>query len=343
MTYLELDDIINNIQKFGGASTYWQELTSRLPEFVLGSILHSTSSKFMRLYSPRSSAKVFHSSHFRVSSSRSVKNVTTIHDLIYEKGLSGGRGKFINLYERKKSVMHADAIICISESTRRDFYEAYGDVIGSKPVHVIYHGCTRLPVRAVGQNSAFCTEAYSNLSLAAGQFFLYVGGRSGYKNFDLLMNAFVAGNFSKQGFRLICTGAHFSDYERDLIRQLKLSESVFSIGFVDTTTLGELYEVSRALVYPSSYEGFGLPPLEAMAAGCPVICSRSSSLPEVVGEGGILVDPRSAEELAAAMNSVLLDDVRSHFVQAGIARSKQFDWRETAREHAKVYESLVAF
>ena len=125
MSYLELDDIIFNIQKFGGASTYWRELTSRLSEFVPGEIVHSTGKKMMRFYSPRSSAKVFHSSHFRISSSRSVTNVTTIHDLIYEKGFGGGRGKFLNLYERRKSVEMADAIICISESTRQDLYKYY--------------------------------------------------------------------------------------------------------------------------------------------------------------------------------------------------------------------------
>lgn len=343
MPYLELDDIVYSIQKFGGASTYWTELTSHLSEFVPGLITHRTGNKFARLYSPKSSAQVFHSSHFRVSSSPIVKNVTTIHDLIYEKGLGGGRGKLINLYERKKSVMRADAIICISESTRRDLYECYGDVIGSKPVHVIYHGCTRLPARSANQVSAFNLSAYSRLSLSSGQFFMFVGGRSGYKNFELVLNAFVLGNFAKQGFRLICTGASFSDDERGLIEKLKLSESVVSMGFVDATTLGELYGVSRALVYPSAYEGFGLPPLEAMAAGCPVICANASSLPEVVGESGILIDPRSTEQLADAMDSVLLDDARAHFIQAGIARAKQFDWRETARAHASVYESLAAF
>lgn len=343
MKYIELDDIIYNIQKFGGASTYWHELTSRLKEFVPGEIGHTTASKYMRLYSPSSSAKIFHSSHFRVSSSRAVKNVTTIHDLIYEKGLGRGRGRVINLYERKKSIAHADAIICISESTRRDLYECYGKLIGSRPVHVIHHGCTRLPQRSAGEMSAFSRPAYAGLDLARGQFFMFVGGRSSYKNFALLLDAFVLGNFSGQGLRIICTGASFSEQENEMIERLKLSDSVISIGFVDPCTLGELYGVARALVYPSAYEGFGLPPLEAMAAGCPVICADSSSLPEVVGQSGILVDPRSAEQLADAMGSMLDATTRLQFAQAGIERAQLFDWRESAREHARVYESLVAF
>lgn len=343
MYYLELDDIIYNLQKFGGVTTYWNEVTSRLPDFVQGLIKHSTGGDFTRLYSPSSSAKIFHSSHFRVSKSCGVKNVTTIHDLIYEKGLAGGRGKFINLYERKKSVLHADAIICISESTRRDFHEYYGKLVGSKPVYVIHHGCTKLPTRLAGQIPFFNRPEYAHLSLSTGQFFVFVGGRSGYKNFELLLKSFVIGNFGMRGFRIICTGADFNDSERTLIASLKLSEFVVSIGFVDANTLGELYSIARALVYPSAYEGFGLPALEAMAAGCPVICADSSSLPEVVGKSGILIDPHSTEQLAYAMSSVLVDETRFHFSQAGIERAKLFDWRESARAHAKVYESLVSF
>lgn len=343
MIYLELDDIIYNIQRFGGATTYWNEMTSRLSEFVPGSIVHSTGGKFSRLYSPRSSAKVFHSSHFRVTTSRHVKNVTTIYDLIYEKGLGGGRGKIVNLYERRKSVINSDAIICISESTRCDLNECYGHLIGSKPVHVIHLGCTKLPVRLQGDNSSLIRAKYSSLGLTSGQFYLFVGGRTGYKNFELLLNAFVAGNFALRGFRIICTGAGFNDSERTIIDNLKLTDSVFSIGYVDAITLGELYGVARALVYPSAYEGFGLPALEAMAAGCPVICANTSSLPEVVGKSGIMINPNSIEQLADAMNSVLSEETREHYSQAGLARSALFDWRKSALAHSKVYESLVPF
>jgi glycosyltransferase involved in cell wall biosynthesis len=341
--YLELDDIIYSIQKFGGASTYWAELTSRFPRILHDSIIRRNSSKFMRLYSPKSTAKIFHSSHFRVSSSRHTKNVVTIHDLIYERGLGGGLGKYVNLYERKKSVIAADAIICISKSTRNDLYEHYGKLVESKPVHVIHHGCTKLPQRPAEQASVLSNSEYSHLNLMQGQFFVFVGGRSGYKNFSLLLDAFVFGNFAEQGLSLICTGSSFNEHECTLIKNLGLTDSVKSIGFVDRNTLSDLYEVARALVYPSAYEGFGLPPLEAMAAGCPVICAKSSSLPEVVETSGILVDPSSAEQLTEAMQKVLLVDVRAYFIQAGLKQAKQFDWDDTARRHVDVYKSLASF
>lgn len=343
MSYLELDDIIKNVQKFGGATTYWNELSARLPEFVPGPIVHSTANKFMRLYSPASTAKVFHSSHFRIASSRGTKNVTTIHDLIYEKGLGGGRAKWLNLYERRKSVVRADAIICISESTRRDLYECYGRDLGSTPVHVIAHGCTRLETSAAGRQAAFDRLGRAGVELREGQFFLFVGARSGYKNFALSVQSFAQGDFARQGLRMICTGAPFTEQERELLATFNLTDAVRAIGFVDGETIGALYSVARALVYPSAYEGFGLPPLEAMAAGCPVICANSSSLPEVVGDSGILIDPRSADELTAAMASVLIEQRRCELARAGIGRAALFDWRETARKHAAVYASLASF
>lgn len=340
MAYLELDDIIENIQKFGGATTYWHELTSRLPEFVDGAIVHTSGHRFARLYSPPSTAKVFHSSHFRVSSTPTTRNVTTIHDLIYEKGMAGGRGKIVNLYERRKSVKRADAIICISESTRRDLLECYGRELGDVPVHVIHHGCTRLQSNPEQQARVLADPRYSELCLRDKPFFLFVGGRGGYKNFDALLLAFAQGGLVQQGIGIICTGAAFTAQEQQRIEALGLGAAVHSIGFVDMNTIGALYSVARALVYPSAYEGFGLPPLEAMAAGCPVICANSSSLPEVVGDSGILVDPHSPDGLAVALASLLDDERRTFYANAGLARSSLFDWRESAKKHAAVYASL---
>jgi mannosyltransferase len=342
MPYLELDNIIQSVQKFGGATTYWQEVTSRLPRYVPGEIVTTSGGKFARLLSPRSAARVFHSSHFRVSSSRGTRNVTTIHDLIYEKGLGGGRGRLLNLYERKKSVAHAHAIICISESTRRDLHECYGSLVAGKPVHVIHHGCTRLPAPVAG-SAGLAAPEFAALGLGAGDFFMFVGGRGGYKNFDLLLEAFGAGGFGRQGLRLVCTGAPFNPAEQARIEALGLQGQVLAIGLVTPAVLGELYKVARALVYPSAYEGFGLPPLEAMAAGCPVICADSSSLPEVVGDSGLLIDPRSAGQLAAAMQTMLDPERRAFYVDAGMRRATLFDWDTSARAHAEVYRSLAPF
>ena len=343
MSYIDLDDIIYSIQSFGGATTYWRELTSRLHMFIPGDINHISANKFERLISPSSSAKIFHSSHFRISSSSKVKNVTTIHDLIYEKGLGGGIAKFVNLFERRRSVLHADAIICISESTRRDLLEYYGKYLYSKPIYVVHHGCSNLITESLEKFDLFKKSQFSGCDFVNGNFFVFVGGRSGYKNFDVLVKAFASGMFAKQGLKIVCTGASFSRQELELIDGLNLSDFIISAGFLSPGALGALYGVARALVYPSTYEGFGLPPLEAMSLGCPVICSNSSSLPEVVGDSGILVEPNSIEHLVMAMNSVLLDDVRLRYSSLGIERAGKFDWATSARLHASVYASLSEF
>ena len=144
MAIIELDDIIYDIQRFGGATTYWQELSKRLDILFPNEIIHKRAKKYFRLYSPPSTAKIFHSSHFRVSSSKNVKNVVTIHDLIYEKGLIAGVGKVVQLYERRKAVEHADAFICISSSTMNDFLDIYPDA-SNRPIKIIHHGVNSLP------------------------------------------------------------------------------------------------------------------------------------------------------------------------------------------------------
>lgn len=343
MNYLEYDDVIYSIQKFGGATTYWNELTSRVSEFVPGIIKHSIGAKISRLFSPRSSAKVFHSSHFRIATGKDVKNVTTIYDLIYEKSLAGGRGKLLNLYERKRAVTKADAIICISESTRSDMYEYYGGLIGEKPVYVIHLGCSNGLLNSDEKKSKYVETNLIDSRIRSGNFFIFVGGRAAYKNFDLFLRAFSRGKFGPSGFFIVCTGAAFSESERKLVDELKLNDFIVPVGFVSAVMLASLYGLARALVYPSAYEGFGLPPLEAMAQGCPVICANSSSLPEVVGSAGVLINPSSIDELVVAMNLVLKENERVRLCGAGIERSKLFDWRSMAKSHAKVYAELVPF
>ena len=343
MSYIELDNIIYSIQKYGGISTYWSELNSRLDKHIEGPIIRSSGSKYMRLYSPYSEAKIFHSSHFRTSSNRSTKNVVTIHDLIYEKGLIKGPGKYINLYERRKALISADAIITISHSTLNDMKEFYGKLVESKPTFVIHHGCNIPLIDSTDQDiSNIDLDQNLESKLKSGLFFMFVGSRTGYKNFTTLLDAYLEGNFHHSGIVLICTGSKFNNNEKKLIEMRKLEQFVFSVGLVDKITLNFLYSRSISLVYPSLYEGFGLPPLEAMAAGCPVICTNSSSLPEVIGNAGELVSPSSVSELAESMSKVINNEVRNSLIKKGFERAKIFNWENCIKKHVDVYSYLVS-
>ncbi|MFM0204984.1 glycosyltransferase family 1 protein [Paraburkholderia fungorum] len=334
---IDFDNIIFNIQRFGGASTYWRELTTRVSGSLPGQVSFSTGSVRSRLLRPKSSARVFHSSHFRITRSKQTKNVVTIHDLIYEKRLTGGIGAAVNLFERHRAVANADAIICISESTKRDLLEHYGRHATGKPIFVIHHGCDNFSregaADALGQRSVGRSERSA--------YFIYVGGRTGYKNFDVALGAFASGGFSADGIELICTGSPFSAPELAKIQGLGIEKSVKAIGTVAPVELGRLYCGALALLYPSSYEGFGLPPLEAMASGCPVICSASSSLPEVVGDAGLLAEAGSVDSFEDAMKRFTDSSVRANYIERGYARAAMFTWDVSANKHMYVYNTFA--
>ena len=141
---------------------------------------------------------------------------------------------------------------------------------------------------------------------------------------------------------VLCGGRGWLDEEvYELVAALKLQQMVKFTGYVDDEDLPALYSACEVFVYPSLYEGFGLPPLEAMACGAPVVTSDTSSLPEVVGKAGVLVNPHEALELAQVLTNLLDDaDKRAHFRQAGIERAKIFSWERAAHETQSVYDQV---
>ena len=141
--------------------------------------------------------------------------------------------------------------------------------------------------------------------------------------------------------RLVLVGdeKHGGGEVRDAIRRLGLEQRVELAGYVDHEGLASLYRGAACLVFPSRYEGFGLPVLESMASGTPVVASRAGAVPEVAGEAAVLVEPGDAEALAQGIREVL--DDRDRFVAAGLARAKQFTWAETARRTLEVYRELT--
>lgn len=330
---IEFDDIIFSLQKTGGASTYWREVTSRLAARDSNQITRTRTSRYSRGLPVISSADVFHSSHFRYSVFSPAKNVTTAHDLIYERGLaSTGIGATLNTYERKVSYHTADAIICISEHTKKDLLAVYPKLEGRCPIYVIYHGLTRS-----GDNVLLKCHP-----LACGSpYILYVGGRGGYKNFSGALEGYRLSGVWREGIKLVCTGRQFDDAERAMFTRLGLSKMVLLEENVNENRLYELYRNAFCLLYTSRYEGFGLPPLEAMSCGCPVVASNVSSIPEVVGDAGILIDPDDTEKVAGAIHRLSEPLLRQRFIDAGYSRSLLFSWDKSADEHQRVYQNVA--
>ena len=173
---------------------------------------------------------------------------------------------------------------------------------------------------------------------------LYVGGLEPRKNVDGIITSFYKLKTRGVIHKLVIVSAtkgHYYDKILRMIKKLKLEKEVIFTGYVQPDDLPKVYNAADLFVFPSFYEGFGLPPLEAMACGCPVITSNTSSLPEVVGDAGIMVDPHHAEGLADAMHKVLNNDgLKQDMIKRGLKRAKMFSWEKAAKKTLKIYNLL---
>lgn len=335
---LHLDDIIYQLQRAGGVSTYWREITSRVANHPSFRIKRTPGHQLTRFLPTFSAADVFHSSYYRVNVAPKPKSVVTVHDFLYELGYIKSFGKAINRQQIKFAILNADAVICVSNNTKKDLLSLYPSVSDRAQISVIYNGssfCTNS-----GFVSSQVSSALTNL-VEPGKYVLFVGKRSGYKNFKNALLGFRESCLSKGEYSMFCVGSRFSDSENNDLEKLGLQQKVIAIGSVNNHELHHLYRNAFALVYPSLYEGFGLPPLEAMSCGCPVIASNSSSIPEVVGDAGILIDPKDAAAIAKALESLLDDRLRSGYIEKGLSQAKLFSWDKSAQKHIEIYQSLV--
>jgi mannosyltransferase len=218
----------------------------------------------------------------------------------------------------------ADALISISESTRSDLLRIYPRISASK-VHVV-------PLAAGSQFFPLGVEADS----ADRPYALFVGARAGYKNFE----AAARGVSMMSDMDLVCVGGGaFTDTERALLSGLLPGRHKHS-GYVGGLELNRLYNSAHCLVYPSLYEGFGIPILEAMAAGCPVITTRRSSMAEIALENAVMLDDPSPEAIAAGLLLLLDSQVRANYSALGKKNAQRFSWAKVAAQTLQVYSSL---
>jgi glycosyltransferase involved in cell wall biosynthesis len=227
------------------------------------------------------------------------------------------------------------AIITDSESTRRDLLTFYG--VESSRIHVIFPGHDQNHYKQ-GIDPSAVKEKYQ-----LGSYLLYVGNLLPHKNLHRLLNAFaiVSKNFTG---RLVIAGRKDPRYYPALAQEahsLGLEERILFLDYFPASELPALYAGAEALVFPSLYEGFGLPALEAMACGTPVITSNTGSIPEVTGECAVLIDPCDVSGMANAIETLLNDPVkREKMKQKGFQQAALFSWRETATKLLKVLHSL---
>lgn len=331
---LEFDDIIFKLQRFGGITQYWQEVTAGIERHGGFQVSRCNAPAWQRVLRLHSKARVFHSSYFRVAKGPRVRNVVTVHDMAFELGMAGGglRGKMTRI-ERRHAYFAADALICVSQSTRDDLLSLFPMLERRSTVHVIHHGPTLLP----DANGAPLEQV---LKPPRGPYVLFVGGRRHYKNFAAALAAFAATRLAAEGYHLVCTGEPLSDHEAAEVRRHGLDGKVLSLGSVDRASLVSLYRHAHCLLYPSLFEGFGMPVLEAMMLGCPVVAAACTSIPEIAGNAALLVDRGEPEGLARAVVALGEPRLRAAMIDAGRERATHFSWARSVAAHAGVYSSL---
>ncbi len=350
------DNIIFSLQKAGGISVYWKELLSRVEEKELEYLEYKNAvnnifrrnininhnaiirpklpMKIARYINPRIKSNqkiIFHSSYYRVNKTRHAINVITVYDFVYEKYCTG-LTKLIHHNQKMDAIKKCDAIICISESTKRDLLN-YIPGAESK-VSVIYIGVSEEFGRINEE-----VKKNSKIELLGNNikpFILFVGQRNGYKNFSLVKKALE----HLKDYTLVTVGGEpYSETEKTKMVKT-LNGRFIPLQNVNNDQLNNLYNSAFCLVYPSLYEGFGIPVIEAMRAGCPVITTNRASLPEVGGDAALYM----ANESASIIEKTKIIENRNYrlkIIDQGYKHSMKFTWERTVQETMRLYNNLL--
>ena len=348
---LLFDNLIYYLQDNGGISTYWYELTSRLliedeislkfyeggkktsnllrnelriaedqiierPYF--GGLLQKLI-KLPGIVEPH----IFHSSYFRIpKKTANTLIVTTVHDFTYEKYYTGFRA-CAHHYLKKRSINASDHIIAVSEHTKNDLLNFYPQ-LNEKSVKVIYHGAAA--------DYKILEEARIEQEVP---FFIFVGSREHYKNFDFAVQLTTR----CKDFHLYIVGSALSVQEKVMLNQ-RLGNRYRCFEDIGNLQLNVLYNSAFCLLYPSSHEGFGIPMLEAMQAGCPFIALKGSAVPEVAGEAGVLLETLDLEEAHATVQYILSQ--KEVIIQKGLLQAAKFSWDRCFEETYSLYKSIAS-
>lgn len=348
MKNLLLDNIVFSLQKSGGISIVWTNLLCELiknnivfkcveyedninmyrenlkilPELILpqkkwGLVIKRYCSPRINLDAP----SIFHSSYYRTVSHPLVKNVTTVHDFTYEYFATGPRA-WIHRWQKFKAIRNSDRIVCISKNTRDDLIRFLPDISPSK-ITVIYNGVS----------DDYYPQIASHRELS--DCLMFVGARGGYKNFD-----FAVEIAAQSRMRLLICGAPLNESEKHLLISKLGSSGYISRIRPSNKELNEYYNSVYALLYPSSYEGFGIPVLEAQKAGCPVLALNASSIPEIIGKEYPKLDRLAVSDAVSLLSVFDNATTRSEIVLNGIQNAKKYSWAKMGLEYIELYKSM---
>lgn len=278
-----------------------------------------------------------------LSLSSSCKKVITFHDLSFERYpefFSKKRQLWHKFINPRSLAEHSDLIIAVSNSTKNDLIQIYN--IDSQKIKVIFSGIDKSFQPISDKN---CLDIIRNKYKLPEKFILYLGTIEPRKNIEGLILAFnKLRQNSKIKHKLVIAGEKGWLYKQifNCASKINYKDDIIFTGFIEDKDKPAVYNLAEVFVYPSFYEGFGFPPLEAMACGTPVITSSVSSLPEIIDNAGLLVDPYNINEITEAMMQVILDKhLRESFREKGLERVKEFGWERCAKEMLREIESQI--
>lgn len=276
---------------------------------------------------------IFHPTYYNDYYLKDIANkpfVITVHDLIHEKFSSQNLVSDFHSGTKRKVIEKASKIIAISQNTKKDLIELFD--VKEEKIEIIYQA-----------NSLNCNHDFSRIEIKLNlpeRYLLFVGNRSGYKNFDFFIHSIVPILKKNKDLFVVCTGVPFSKKELDSFENLGISNQLKHY-FVDDVSLAFLYKNAVAFVFPSLYEGFGIPVLEAFSCECPALLSNTSSLPEVGADAALYFNPANSDSIQFAVNQICNSEImRIEMKRKGLERLRLFSWEKTALETKKVYEEI---
>jgi glycosyltransferase involved in cell wall biosynthesis len=310
-------------------SHVFNKIPYRIRNLLLKKLINKINVFYLKKIQKKFEPNLLHKTYFD-NYKTNLPVVLTVYDLIHEK-FHELYGKEKNYRPKKQAIERADEIICISQNTLQDLNRYYD--IKNKKTSVIYLGSDLNKKKYLDQNISFSNDKY----------LLYVGKRNGYKNFKNFIKAYSISERLKNNFNIYCFGGgKFKKNEFQMFKEFGIEDKKIVYFEGDDSILINLYENASALIYPSKYEGFGLPILEAMSFECPVICSNKSSIPEVGGDAVEYFDPESIENIKHAIcNTVFSDSKIKDLKTIASKRAKLFNWSKCASETIEVYKKLI--
>jgi len=333
------DDIVYSLQRSGGISLYWSQLETHLKQdtrllyknyennrfFPKSSIVQEVKNENFVLFEryknislPEKKTFIFHSSYYRYCKNKNAVNVTTVHDFIYEYFRHDIKS-IAHKIQKKNTIYHSDGVIFVSENTRNDFHKLFPHYKGVEKV--IYHGIV---------------SDYKNLNIPKKNNVVFIGSRAKYKNFFYAVN--ILQKLPQFKLQIIGGGPlsriEIANLDRCIPNRYEYCQSL------SNKELNTKYNEAFFLLYSSFYEGFGFPVVEAQAAGCPVVCCNTSSLPEVGGDAALYILGKDIEEDLKKIE--LLNDkvFYNNILKKSFENCKRFSWEKCAEETYNFYQEV---